>query len=71
MSYDVTVYLLHYTLCCSTHLDGLEQEELYKATYSRFGPWVIGVAVGYLVYEAMRKDLKLSVVIQYSLAFTL
>jgi hypothetical protein len=63
------MYLLDYVLGCSERLDGLQQEELYEATYSRFGPWVIGVAFGYLVYEAKRKELKLSLVIQYSLTF--
>jgi hypothetical protein len=36
------------------------QEELYIATYSRFGPWVIGVTFGYIIYEAKQKELKLS-----------
>jgi hypothetical protein len=45
----------------------LQEEELYVAAYSRFGPWVIGVAFGYLIYEAKRIELKLSLVIQYSL----
>ncbi|XP_033609913.1 regulator of hypoxia-inducible factor 1-like [Cryptotermes secundus] len=42
-------------------------QKLYIAAYSRFGPWIIGVIFGYLVYEAKRKELKLSLVIQYSL----
>ncbi|PNF21710.1 hypothetical protein B7P43_G10358 [Cryptotermes secundus] len=46
----------------NAHLDRLKQDELYYTTYSRFGPWVIGVAVGYLVYEAKRKKLKLSLI---------
>jgi hypothetical protein len=56
--------LLHYLFCCSQLADGFKQEELYVATYSRFGPWIIGVAFGYLVHEAKRKELKLSLVIQ-------
>ncbi|XP_033609915.1 nose resistant to fluoxetine protein 6-like [Cryptotermes secundus] len=41
---------------------GFEKAQLYYATYSRFGPWIIGVIFGYLVYEAKRKELKLSLI---------
>ncbi|PNF21712.1 hypothetical protein B7P43_G10359 [Cryptotermes secundus] len=37
-------------------------QKLYIAAYSRFGPWIIGVIFGYLVYEAKRKELKLSLI---------
>ncbi|PNF21736.1 hypothetical protein B7P43_G10360 [Cryptotermes secundus] len=41
---------------------GFEKAQLYFAAYSRFGPWIIGVIFGYLVYEAKRKELKLSLI---------
>jgi len=42
------------------------QDELYVTTYSRFGPWVIGVTFGYVIYEAKKKELKLSPVMSQS-----
>jgi hypothetical protein len=71
ISHDITMYLLNNILCCSQLGAGFQKAQLYYATYSRFGPWIIGVIFGYLVYEAKRKELKLSLVIQYSLTFTL
>jgi len=41
------------------------QDELYITTYSRFGPWVIGVTFGYVIYEAKKKELKLSPVMSH------
>ncbi|PSN45474.1 hypothetical protein C0J52_08664 [Blattella germanica] len=31
----------------------------YEATYCRFGAWIIGVAFGYMIFEAKRKQAKL------------
>jgi hypothetical protein len=39
---------------------GMGHEQLHIAAYSRFGPWVIGVTFGYIIYEANQKALKLS-----------
>jgi hypothetical protein len=41
------------------------QDELYLSTHSRFGPWVIGVTFGYIIYEAKKKELKFSPVMYY------
>jgi hypothetical protein len=58
-------------MCFSEALAALQDDQLYISTYSRFGPWVIGVAFGYLMYEAKTKELKLSLVMQYYLSFIL